>query len=268
MSFDTFIAGYAYGTTAVLVGQPFDTIKTRMQALGSSSGAVSTARSVILADGFRGLYRGGLPLIIGGGLMRSAQFGVYENILFLQNTRFGFTRAEDRFCGIIDPKIVLAGLAGGIGRGLVEGPFDYIKTRRQVYKPWLFSELLTGSGATLMRNSFLFAAFVIYMDLSDMVLPGGLGHFVSGAICSNLAWLSIWPMDVVKSQMQSGNFRGQSFISLLRNNFTSGSMFRGIWPGLVRSSISNGCSMVVYKKVLEALKEKRKDENDTKTSII
>ena len=34
---DTFIAGSAYGTTTVLVGQPFDTIKTRMQALQTTS---------------------------------------------------------------------------------------------------------------------------------------------------------------------------------------------------------------------------------------
>lgn len=34
---DNFISGFAYGTTNVLVGQPLDTIKTRMQALGLKS---------------------------------------------------------------------------------------------------------------------------------------------------------------------------------------------------------------------------------------
>ena len=34
---DNFISGFAYGTTNVLVGQPLDTIKTRMQALGMKS---------------------------------------------------------------------------------------------------------------------------------------------------------------------------------------------------------------------------------------
>ncbi len=211
-----------------------------------------------MADGYMGLYRGGLPLVVGGGLMRSAQFGVYENVKKAQIDHFGAT--EKRFLGILDPQVVLAGFAGGIGRGLVEGPFEFIKTRRQVYKEWKVRQLLNGSGATLTRNSFLFSAFVIYMDLSTVIVPGGLGPFWSGAICANLAWLTIWPMDVVKSQMQSGHYKGQSFLSLLRRNFKSGSMYRGILPGLMRSFISNGCSMVVYRKVLGILQENKKVE--------
>ena len=33
----TFAAGYAYGTTTVIVGQPLDTIKTRMQGMPAHS---------------------------------------------------------------------------------------------------------------------------------------------------------------------------------------------------------------------------------------
>ena len=34
---------------------------------------------------------------------------------------------------------------GGVSRGLVEGPFEYIKVRRQVEQPWKISEILSGS---------------------------------------------------------------------------------------------------------------------------
>ena len=34
----------------------------------------------------------------------------------------------------------------------------------------------------------------------------------------------------------------------------SGQMFRGVVPGLMRSTIANGCSMVVYRKVEGLLK--------------
>lgn len=36
-----FACGFAYGTTSVLIGQPFDTVKTRMQAMHRVAG-VST----------------------------------------------------------------------------------------------------------------------------------------------------------------------------------------------------------------------------------
>ena len=38
--------------------------------------------------------------------------------------------------------------------------------------------------------------------LYAVLVPGGLGPFWTGAICANLAWLTIWPIDVVKSQVR------------------------------------------------------------------
>ena len=83
----TFLAGASYGLTTVLIGQPLDTIKTRMQGLKNSpttvttqtrsaTSAVQVFRELYGSEGLRGLYRGGLPLVIGGSVMRSAQFGV------------------------------------------------------------------------------------------------------------------------------------------------------------------------------------------------
>jgi phosphotransferase system glucose/maltose/N-acetylglucosamine-specific IIC component len=195
--------------------------------------------------------------VLGGGLMRSAQFGVYDNVLAtIRNYVGGHTPAEDRVFGFLDYQVVCAGFLGGIGRGLVEGPFEYIKVRRQVHAEWKLSEIFSGSGATIFRNSFLFSAFMIYVDISKQLLPdGGLGPFLTGALCSNMAWLTIWPLDVAKSQLQSGNYQGKGFAVLVRDVISSGRLFRGLLPGLARSTIANGTSMVVYKKVEHALKE-------------
>ena len=79
----TFAAGASYGLTTVFVGQPLDTIKTRMQRISTknkgTSGFASQMVNLYSKEGLRGLYCGGFPLMIGGSLMRSAQFGVrYE----------------------------------------------------------------------------------------------------------------------------------------------------------------------------------------------
>jgi solute carrier family 25 carnitine/acylcarnitine transporter 20/29 len=252
---DTFIAGFAYGATSVLVGQPLDTLKTRMQTLNLNRQmtSIELAKDIFRTEGVAGLYRGGLPLFIGGGLIRSSQFGVYNNCLAYLQEKYGPTRKEDRLLTIFDPQIIFSGFLGGIGRGLVESPFEFFKTRRQIYKSWQFKEIFSGSGTTIFRNSFLFSSFVIYLDISKLVVEGGLGPFWSGAICANLAWLTIWPLDVVKSQVQSGQHAGKSLAALLVENFRNRTIYNGIAPGLLRSFISNGCSMVVYTKVMELL---------------
>ena len=57
---ESFIAGFAYGGTTVIVGQPLDTIKTRMQALHKSNGAIDVGLSLYRKEGLKGLYRGGV----------------------------------------------------------------------------------------------------------------------------------------------------------------------------------------------------------------
>ena len=222
--YDSFICGFAYGTTTVIVGQPFDTIKTRQQAYDSKAGLISTFRSIYNAEGIRGLYRGGVPLVMGGALMRSAQFGVYEFALSKMREQQKGPPIQKLF-GVIDPQVVMAGFAGGISRGIVEGPFEYIKVRRQVQQSWKFSEVLNGSGATIFRNGFLFSSFVVYMDLTKQFIPGGLSPFLLGAFCSNMAWLTIWPLDVVKSQLQSGNYAGKDVMVICVHLNTSTSLF-------------------------------------------
>jgi hypothetical protein len=90
-----------------------------------------------------------------------------------------------------------------------------------------------------------------------MAPDGQMPAFLEGAIAANLAWMTVWPLDVVKSQLQSGNYAGKSMVQLLGSVYKSGLLMRGLIPGLARSSIANGCAMVVYKKTEAVLKELR-----------
>eukprot|EP00934_Nitzschia_sp_Nitz4_P002227 Nitzschia sp. Nitz4//scaffold5_size260463//194473//195367//NITZ4_001008-RA/size260463-augustus-gene-0.19-mRNA-1//1//CDS//3329555418//2227//frame0 len=259
----TFVAGASFGLTTVVVGQPLDTIKVRMQGMPAAAqqNSVKVGFDLFKKEGIRGLYRGGLPLFVGGSLMRSAQFGVSGRAKHWLEEHNIFPHSVE---------IVLAGMAGGLGRGLVEIPTDFLKTRRQVERGWTWSHLMDGTGITLLRNSVLFAGFMVYVDLSKQacragLIPSvlmtedktGLTPFAKGAICANLAWLTVWPADVVKTQRQSGNYGEKKGITqLLQENFRNGRLFRGVVPGLLRSSIANGSSMVVYEWVHTTLTQK------------
>ena len=89
-----------------------------MQALGQRS-AFGCAKTIFNQEGLKGLYRGGLPLVIGGAFVRSAQFGVYASVMEMEKKSLGASWGkEHRILGIFDPQVVLAGFAGGIGRGI------------------------------------------------------------------------------------------------------------------------------------------------------
>merc|ERR1712157_532421 len=103
---------------------PFDTLKTLKQSRVDNKSIAAIATDLHQSSGLRGFYRGGLPLLLGGGLMRSAQFGVHSSVLFTIQARFGNLSASEYWFGCVNTQVVVAGFCGGVGRGLVEGPFE------------------------------------------------------------------------------------------------------------------------------------------------
>jgi hypothetical protein len=64
---------------------------------------------------------------------------------------------------------------------------------------------------------------------------------------------TIWPLDVVKSKRQSGLFEARSTLSLLAEVVRTGTLYRGVMPGLARSFLANGASMTVFAHVESVL---------------
>lgn len=258
ISTESFVAGFAYGGTTVLVGQPMDTLKTLQQTSASSRSLAGTASELYRTAGLRGFYRGGLPLLLGGGLMRSAQFGVYSSAMATIQSNYGPADPSSQYWfGCVNPQVVAAGFCGGIGRGLVEGPFEMAKVRNQVVSGWRFGDAFQGFGTTMFRNSLLFAGFVIYMDVLKQQLDQRdmkWTPFITAGLCANAAWATIWPLDVVKTRRQSGRYDGRNVLWLLRDALRKGDMYRGMGVGLARSFIANGASMEVYAVVERELK--------------
>ena len=72
------LSGALYGATNTIVGHPFDTVKTKMQAQASfgTQSMSTTIRQIWAAEGAAGFYRGCLPPMWGSAVYRSAQFAV------------------------------------------------------------------------------------------------------------------------------------------------------------------------------------------------
>ena len=70
------VSGFLFGATNALVGHPFDTIKTKMQAQTdfintSGRGYIKSVEMVYARDGLIGFYRGIVPPFIGSTIYRS-----------------------------------------------------------------------------------------------------------------------------------------------------------------------------------------------------
>ncbi|KAK7240427.1 mitochondrial carrier protein [Aureococcus anophagefferens] len=175
----TFASGAAYGVTTVAVGQPFDTIKTIQQSApaGKRESILTIGRHLYATSGLRGLWRGSMPLVLGGTFMRSAQFGCND---LARDALRDTALPRFRIGGLVDTHVLVAGMFGGVGRALVEGPTEYVKIRQQILGPWRATEALRGLGITIGRNTALFAVFVCWLDLAK---PLGL-HPFSTARCA------------------------------------------------------------------------------------
>ena len=88
--------GVLYGTTSVLVGHPFDTVKTKMQAqVGfEKTNMFQSFTKTVREQGIKGLYRGCLPPIFGSGIYRSAQFAAFEGMYTFLGDNYSSTRYE------------------------------------------------------------------------------------------------------------------------------------------------------------------------------
>ena len=75
------VSGGAYGFTAVVLSQPFDTIKTRQQALAAHlrGSAVDSMRATVQHEGCSALFKGVVPAATGSILFRTLPFVAVNN---------------------------------------------------------------------------------------------------------------------------------------------------------------------------------------------
>jgi len=237
--------GVLFGATTVIVGHPFDTIKTRMQA-DSTFRTLSTRTAVIQifrTHGIGGFYAGFIPPLIGSSIFRSIQFAAFGATMAWFRDENSVMR-QTKFGGI-EARVFLGGVASGICRALIESPLDFIKTQRQIRSSFPanfgLKQLYTGITATIARNVFLMTTFFAIVERLSEWDP-----FVRGGVATTAAWTLVWPLDVAKSRMQANPAHSASLISTIRDVAVNGLLFRGYFAGITRSFLANGASLKVY----------------------
>lgn len=212
--------GSVAGVIIVLVGHPFDTLKTRKQIQHFKY--PDMIRSMIYKEGVRSFYKGMLSPLISVPLFKAVLFSSYKTLLNHLHTK----RAWDDHH---DLKIAISAIFGGFCNAFVAGPTELFKTKLQIQrglknKVYLgnidcFRKMYAVSGIRCMFQGTSVAVirdmigyfwqFVYYDKLcryfgnGDADAINNFQKFFAGGISGMLCWIGCYPIDVVKSRRQA-----------------------------------------------------------------
>ena len=271
------LSGMAFGLVSPLASQPFDTLKTKMQAESrfASQSMGNVARQVVRAEGVAGLFRGIVPIVASTGVQKSALFSANAGARrACETSGIAALTAPIPFTSL-PPSVIVGGVAAGTARTLVETPFELAKVRFQtgggvraatgLLSLGQVAELYTGAAATWARGTVMLTSFFVFCDYSERAAPQLmarplLGGFLKGGVCATLAWAIAWPLEVAKNKVQGteGQFQGRSTLSIVRQIAATEGMrglYRGILPGALRSFVANGAGMAVFQFTQSLRKE-------------
>lgn len=278
------IAGLLSGASKVLLGHPFDTLKVRMQTDGNSGrfkGLRHCFRETVKNEGFRALYKGVIPPLVGWGLIDTVLIGTYVNV------REHFLKSKNAQGKTLEESPIshhfLAGSFAGFTRAFVATPIELIKARLQVHyaKQDMISGTIscirqvkakngllgfyTGLGGSILFGCCIGIHFGTYEWLNrytkESIPDDHLRNFLTGGLAANLFWTVAFPFDSIRNRImvQQADSKNPAYTSVLdcirkvkRNEGIRG-FYRGFSSAILRSFPVNGSSLLLIEATLRNL---------------
>ena len=201
-----YIKGGIVGGTTVFIGYPFDTIKTCLQNKKNISFKISN------------LYKGlSYPLAF-SVLFNSSLFSVHNYFQKKVNNHY--------FSGFI---------AGAICSPILN-TVELIKVNKQIMREVNLKNPFLGCIGTISRESIASSFyFGTYFYLKDKYNPA-----ISGGCAGAMSWLVSYPLDTVKTRIQSG----------ITRSYIKAFLMKDLWKGfsycLARAVIVNSAGFYIY----------------------
>lgn len=207
-----FWAGYLSGVVGIVVGNPLDIIKVRLQARGAATTTGNT---------FRTLTTGTAAPILGYGALNAILFVTYN-------------RSEAALKQVLSSRhsllsTWLAGAMGGLATWVISTPTELIKCRAQVAQKSHSSSAIAreifareglrgfyfGGNVTALRDSIGYGFYFWAYELAARSWPAPTEEGASrlryeapkillcGGIAGVATWASVFPLDVIKTRVQT-----------------------------------------------------------------
>jgi solute carrier family 25 (mitochondrial carnitine/acylcarnitine transporter), member 20/29 len=298
-----FWAGYVSGAIGIIIGNPLDLIKVRLQARD----AIAAQNAATYARQFERtstLFTGTAAPILGYGALNALLFVSYNRTEAALNRTFS---VKDSLW-----TTWFAGAVGGLATWVVSTPTELVKCRAQMSSPPMSSWLITkkiwrqqqgikglyfGGVVTALRDSIGYGFYFWSYQLSSRLLTqetesesGFPQEAAKVLLCGGLAgivtWASIFPLDVIKTRVQTQPEIGVhettrllrqtpgraperkpvGAIQMAREAYREGGIkvfFRGITVCSVRAFVVNAAQWAVYEWMMHELGQGRGGQRQT-----
>jgi solute carrier family 25 carnitine/acylcarnitine transporter 20/29 len=274
------IPGMVAGALQGVLGHPLDTVKTRSQAYRGEAApgdvygnarltSMQTARQLLKSDGVRGFYRGALPPILVNGSKRGVQLMIWEHVT-----------------PHVGGSTFIAGAIAGACGTLVSCPLHVIKIQaqtsfssrsstaaaRELIATSGISSLYRGFTAHVIRDAGFAGAYLGTYGYFRRVLPEEWPMRVPMAafIASMFTWMSLQPLDTLKTMRQTGLNRAQIRSRIFEPTQATATAaeaapplgaivfrcWRGVGAALLRAGPVNAAAMVIYEYVREEVERR------------
>uniref|UniRef100_A0AC35TMP0 Mitochondrial carrier protein n=1 Tax=Rhabditophanes sp. KR3021 TaxID=114890 RepID=A0AC35TMP0_9BILA len=275
---DDFVAGWISGGIGLLIGHPFDTVKTRLQTISTFRSPLHTFITTIKQENIHGLYKGMAGPFLSIGFQNSLLFSGYGWTL-----KYMHPNIEKMDKNSLPMYEIVGASMVGTCMQLVPGiPIENIKTKLQVQRTLLNTKasfsgpvncatkllrhkglrgLYEGSGAMVVRDMI---GYLFYIPVYEMLRRFFIGRkfnetatqLIAGGMAGSISWLSICPIEIVKNKIQTGEQLGlkEKNAKAIVKSIWNKNGLRGFYKGglvlIVRGFIVNSVVFLVYEKSL------------------
>jgi hypothetical protein len=282
---------YNIGCLGIVVGHPLDTIKVRLQSQGQLyKGMVDCIKTTMRREGAGGFWKGlGAPLA-GNAPINALLFAGYEHgIRSLR--KYDGERYKNKDSRPPIAHVMAAGSYAGLIQCVVMSPTELIKCQMQtntstsgsnagswgmvqkvVREQGFRNGLFRGFWATVLRDvpscGIYFGVYeAIKRKLNNTIGVVGsstslFSTLIAGGLAGCALWASIYPLDLVKSRIQSlpmntpASERG--IITVFRKTYREGGLrtfTRGFGTTMARAIPSNAVTLASYELFISHLRE-------------
>jgi len=248
------LPGVAHAVTSIMVGYPFDLVKTRLQT-GMYSNSMECIRATY-KDGWFSFYRGCSMPLTSLVLKRPLEFLIFENISKASGSHFVGGFCAGAFGTILGCPFSVVKIKSQNARDLTVGSII-----RGIYReagPKGFFKGLTASFLMGSPSAGLYLGF--YGTMRDKIFPTAwYTPMIAGGLASIMMWSIMIPVDTVKTIIQASwggvGERGGSIIHVVKEIYAKYGI-RGFWtgyvPAIMRTVPVSGFSMAAYEIVKAA----------------
>ncbi|KAF6257695.1 mitochondrial carrier domain-containing protein [Scenedesmus sp. NREL 46B-D3] len=253
------LPGVSGGVARIMVGQPFDTIKTRLQVLGKGTigaagmpadmvytSGMDCVRKMMKAEGPTSLYKGTVAPLLGNMVLLGIHFPTF-------NKTRAYLEQGDAAGAFTPWKILAAGAAAGAAGSVVSTPTELIRTKMQMGNWDCAKKILRNHGlrgiysgyvSTLLRDMQGYAWFFFGYEATIHYLAGQHGKtkadleywqvMGAGVMAGFGLWGSMFPIDTIKSKIQADSLSKPEFkgtIDCLKRSLAIEG-YAGMWRGV------------------------------------